>query len=129
MQSRIRQARLRSASTRLSVSVCRISRPRPAPIAARTASSRRLAAARASKRFATFAQTSRSRASTAPNNIHDASFTSWIWRSRSDCTTRRTSDPEFLGNIESAWFASEERKHTRTGLIDRDALPQTREGA
>ncbi len=44
-----------SASTMLSVSICRTSRIRPAPTAARTTSSRPRADARASSRFATFA--------------------------------------------------------------------------
>ena len=44
-----------SASTTLSVNICRTRRIRPAPTAARTTSSRPRADARASSRFATFA--------------------------------------------------------------------------
>jgi hypothetical protein len=63
-------------SSRLSVNIWRARRPRPAPSAARIASSFRRAAARASMRLATLAQASATSASTAPNNNQDASFTS-----------------------------------------------------
>ena len=56
-----------TASTRLSVSSCRISRPRPAPSAVRTAISRRRAAPRATSSPATFAQAISSTNPTAPS--------------------------------------------------------------
>ena len=49
-----------------STSICRINRPRPAPIASRTASSRRRAVARASRTPATFAHAMASTSATSP---------------------------------------------------------------
>jgi hypothetical protein len=63
-----------SASTTLSVSICLISRTRPAPTAARTTSSRPRDAARASSRLATFAHAISSTNATA------ASSTNNVWR-------------------------------------------------
>ncbi len=63
-----------SASTTLSVSICRISRTRPAPTAARTTSSRPRAVARASSRFATLAHAINSTNPTAASN------TKSVWR-------------------------------------------------
>ncbi len=51
-------------------------RPRPAPIAARTANSREREAARASSRLAMFAQTISSTNPTAPKSIHSSERTS-----------------------------------------------------
>ena len=61
-----------SASTTLSVSICRIRRRRPAPTAARTTSSRPRAAARASSRLATLAQAisnTNATAASSTNNV------------------------------------------------------------
>ena len=60
----------------LSVSSCRIRRPRPAPIAARMAISRCRMVARASRRFATLAQAMRSTRLTAPSKTSSAFRTS-----------------------------------------------------
>ena len=57
-----------SESSTLSVSSCRMMRPRPAPMAARIAISRRRPTARASSRFATFAQAISSTKLTAPTS-------------------------------------------------------------
>ena len=56
-----------AASTRLSVSIWRTSRPRPAPSAVRTPTSRSRAALRASSRFATLTQATSSTSTTAPD--------------------------------------------------------------
>jgi hypothetical protein len=59
-----------AASTRLSVRNCANTRPRLAPRAARTATSRWRNVPRASSRFATFAQAIRSTKPTAPRSSH-----------------------------------------------------------
>src|SRR5437867_10279182 len=64
------KAPLTSESTRLSVSSCRASLPRPAPSAPRTAISCRRLVARASNKFATFAEAISKTSPTAPNMIH-----------------------------------------------------------
>jgi hypothetical protein len=56
-------------STTLSVSSCRTMRCGEAPIEIRTATSRSRSAARASSRFATFAQAISSRKPTAPKSV------------------------------------------------------------
>ena len=61
------------ASSRLSVISCRIMRSRPAPIAVRTASSRRRPSARASSRFARFAQAISSTHAAAPQSASSSS--------------------------------------------------------
>ena len=61
-----------SPSTSASVTSCRASRPRPAPSAVRTASSRDLAVARTSIRFATFTQAIRNTSETAPSRTESA---------------------------------------------------------
>ena len=58
------------ASRRLSVSICRTIRPRPAPIESRTAISRLRSDARASSRFAILAQTMMSTSVTAANKAY-----------------------------------------------------------
>ncbi len=63
-----------SASIRLSVSIWRASRPRPAPNAIRTPISRSRAAARISRRLATLAQAMRSTTLTAPISSSNARF-------------------------------------------------------
>jgi hypothetical protein len=65
-----------SATTTLSASSCRMSRPGPAPRAARTASSGRFASPRISNRFATFALAMSSTSPTAPNSTSMAVRTS-----------------------------------------------------
>ena len=64
------------ASTRLSVSSCAINRRRPAPRAVRIASSLCREAARASRRFATFAQAMRRTSIAVPNRITSGCRTS-----------------------------------------------------
>ena len=59
------------ASNKLSASNCPTIRPRPAPIAARTANSREREVARASSRPAKFAHTMSKTNPTAPNSIHN----------------------------------------------------------
>ena len=61
-----------SDRTMPSVSTCRTTRRRAAPIASRTAISRFRDAARASIRFATFAHAMSSTQATAPNNTKSA---------------------------------------------------------
>ena len=61
-----------NASTRHSVNTCRTTRPRVAPIANRTATSRRRVVPRASRRFATFAQTMSSTTTTAASSTRSA---------------------------------------------------------
>ena len=61
-----------TASSTLSVRNCRIRRPRLAPIAARTATSRSRTVARASRRLATLVQVMTSRNAAAPNNAKSA---------------------------------------------------------
>ena len=61
------------AMSRLSVSSCRASRARPAPMAARTAISRWRVAARDSRRFETLTQAMSSSRPTAANRIHSVS--------------------------------------------------------
>ena len=61
------------AMRRLSVSSCRASRARPAPIAARTAISRWRVAARDSRRFETFTHAISSSSPTAAKRIHSVS--------------------------------------------------------
>ena len=70
-------------STRLSVIIWRTTRHRPAPIAERTASSRRRAVCRASNRFATFAHATASNKPTAPNSTYIELFTWYTMESRS----------------------------------------------
>ena len=65
-----------SDSSTLSVSSCRMRRPRPAPIAARIAISRRRPVARTSSRLATLAQAMSSTKLTAPSRIHSVDCTS-----------------------------------------------------
>ena len=60
------------ASITLSVSNCRMTRQRPAPMAARIASSLCRTAARASSRLATLAQAIKSTKATAPSNTSSA---------------------------------------------------------
>ena len=74
---RMPQAPPAAASTPLSTSSWRTSRPRPAPRAARTASSVRRATERASRRLAMLAQAIRSTKTTAPSSIHRA-VRSWV---------------------------------------------------
>ena len=62
-----------SASSRLSVRSCRTTRQRPAPSAARIASSRRLPPARISSRLATFAHATSRTSVTAPSRISSGS--------------------------------------------------------
>ena len=59
------------ASTRLSVSICRLRRTRPAPIAVRTAISRPRSDIRAKRRLVTFAQAISSRSPVAPNKMNN----------------------------------------------------------
>ena len=75
-----------SERTRLSASNWRTSRPRPAPSAARTASSRWRAVARASRRLATFAQAMRSTKATAPASTKSAGRMSPVSCCRSGTT-------------------------------------------
>ena len=77
-----------SASSVLSVSSWRTSRPRPAPRARRTASSRRRAVARASRRLAALAQAISSTRATAPASIRRRWLTSPIAASRSSWTSK-----------------------------------------
>ena len=65
--------------------------PRPAPMAARTARSRRRPAERTSSRLATFAHAISSTESTEASRIHDANRESWVCRSRSGRTRSLTS--------------------------------------
>ena len=76
------------ASMTASVSVWRISLPRLAPSADRTASSRSRAAPRAENRLATLAQAISSTANTAPSNTHAALYASAICRSRIERTCK-----------------------------------------
>ncbi len=62
-----------TARTRLSASTCRTMRPRPAPMAARIASSRERAARRASSRLATLPQAISSTSATAARRISNRS--------------------------------------------------------
>ena len=82
-----------AASTRLSVSNCVTIRRRPAPSAARTASSRVRTVARASTRLATFAQHRSSTKPTTPRNRIDVSRRSRpISNSRIGVIVRRRGD-------------------------------------
>ncbi len=80
-----------AASTRLSINSCRTSRPRLAPNASRTEISRPRVVARASSRFATFAQAMSSTSPTTPNNaavppatdVRSSAFTPRTWSVRS----------------------------------------------
>ena len=75
-QSRCRARRRSATGPRLSVSSWRMIRRRPAPSAARTASSRVLALARAISRFATLAQQISSTNPTTPRNSIDVTLRS-----------------------------------------------------
>ena len=59
-----------AASNRLSLSICRTSRPREAPMASRTATSRERAAARANIRFARLAQAISRTTAVTPSRTH-----------------------------------------------------------
>ncbi len=71
--SRIPIPHPRIAISKLSVSSCRSSLPRPAPIAARIANSRSRSAPRASRRFAMFVHAIKRTKATAPRRIKSAS--------------------------------------------------------
>ena len=73
-----------AASSTLSVSSCRATRPRVAPSAVRIASSRRRALARASSRLATLAHAMRSTNPTAPSSTRSGVRTSPVRFSRSE---------------------------------------------
>ncbi len=81
-------------SSTLSVSICRMMRPRLAPIAARIAISFCLAALRARSRLATFAQAISSTNPTAPSSARSDGFTSRT--SRSWRIARFASQPLFV---------------------------------
>ena len=80
-----------SESSTLSVSSCRMMRPRPAPMAARIAISRRRPTARASSRFATLAQAISSTKLTAPTRTRREERTLLTRASR-------------IGSTLKAWF-------------------------
>ncbi len=82
-------------TTRLSVSNCRIKRPRLAPIARRTPISRRRPDARASSMFATFAHAT---SSTSPMPTISPSATGWSTLSACGCT--RTPAATAMGRSE-----------------------------
>ncbi len=86
-------------SMRLSVSSCRMMRPRPAPMAARTAISRLRVVARASSRFATFAQAMSSTKLTAPSSSQSVGRTFATSASRSGSALKNVSRPSALGNL------------------------------
>jgi len=81
----------RTPNDKLSVNACRASRVLPAPIAARTASSRLRVAVRASNRFATLATAISKTSDTAPNSTSAARPLSRTCRSRRGLITNRTS--------------------------------------
>ena len=84
--------------TRLSVRNCRRRRRRPAPKAARTATSRCRTVARASRRFATFEQAIRSTQITAPSIIRTTS------RSLGPANSSRSS---FTSPLQPAWVSGD----------------------
>ena len=86
-------------SMRLSVSSCRMMRPRPAPMAARTAISRLRVVARASSRFATFAHAMSSTKLTAPSSSQSVGRTFATSASRSGSALKNVSRPSALGNL------------------------------
>ncbi len=72
LPDRLRKAPPTKLSSRLSLRICPISRPRPAPSAARIAISLRRPVTRASNRLATLTQASKSSSPTAPSNSKSA---------------------------------------------------------
>ena len=85
------------ASSTLSVSSWRTTRPRAAPIAERTANSRWRPAARASSRLATFAHAISSTSATAPNSTSSAVRTSPVVASRIGTTATLSSSSIHCG--------------------------------
>ena len=79
-------------STIDSVSICRTSLPRPAPIARRTAISRRRAALRASSRLAALAAATASSSATRPKRNHKGFANRLRTREKPAAPTRATSD-------------------------------------
>ena len=94
-----------AASTRLSVSNWRTTRPRPAPSAERIASSRDRAVARASSRLATLAQQMSSTKPTTPRNsieVTRRSLPMIAWRTGTTSTPR----PRFSGTVRASSAAT-----------------------
>ena len=99
-----------SESSTLSVSSCRMMRPRPAPIAARTAISRLRPVARTSSRFATFAHAMSSTRPTAPSRIHSVVWTSRTISFCSSSTLNPLSRCSTLGYFRLYSFAASARR-------------------
>ena len=78
-----------SASSRLSVSTCRVSRPCPAPSAARIANSPRRCAPRASSRLVTFTHAMARTSVTAPSSARSAGLTARV----TSCCSALTTSP------------------------------------
>ena len=91
-------------NNKLSARLSRSSLARPAPNAARTASSFRRLAERASIRLATFAQTISKMETVAANSTQEASRTSWTWKSRSGRTSTLASFQRACGRF--VWMLS-----------------------
>ena len=86
-----------AASSKLSVSSCRIIRVRPAPSAARIANSPRRCAPRASSRFVTFTHAIRSTRITAPRTASNAGLTPRVTSSCSEAAMNLTPRPYVSG--------------------------------
>ena len=83
------------ASTRFSTTSCRSTRPRPAPMAARTATSLRRADARASCRLAMFTHAIVRTTSTQPNRINNERRACPMSTSVNGVTRSRGADASF----------------------------------
>ena len=85
------------------MSICRTSLPRPAPIASRTAISRRRAVARASSTPATFAHAIASTSETMPISTAKNAANGPLLPGIGDCATTRSPLPRFSrGNSRSS---------------------------
>ncbi len=92
-----------TASSVLSVSSCRTSRPRPAPSAARIASSRSRPSIRASVRLATFAQAISSTSPVMPSRISSSSRAPLVSASRTG--TVRGAEAGGLRAVDLLWLS------------------------